>query len=100
IPAILFGVATFFYLDDTIRGAKWLNDEEKRVLTVNIEAENQAKTASPHSVGATLTDRRVWLMCLIYFCFVLGQYGLNFWMPTIVKASGVNGNLNIGLISA
>ncbi|NNG68652.1 MFS transporter [Rhizobium laguerreae] len=100
IPAILFGVATFFYLDDTIQGAKWLNDEEKRVLTASIEAENQAKTASPHSIGATLADRRVWLMCLIYFCFVLGQYGLNFWMPTIVKASGVNGNLNIGLISA
>ncbi|ARM92456.1 tartrate transporter protein (plasmid) [Rhizobium sp. CIAT894] len=100
IPALLFGVATFFYLDDTIEGAKWLNDEEKRVLTANIEAENRVKTASPHSVGATLADRRVWLMCLIYFCFVLGQYGLNFWMPTIVKASGVSGNLNIGLISA
>ncbi|NKM98514.1 MFS transporter [Rhizobium leguminosarum] len=100
IPAILFGVATFFYLDDTIQGAKWLNDEEKRVLTANNEAENRAKTASPHSIAATLADRRVWLMCLIYFCFVLGQYGLNFWMPTIVKASGVNGNLNIGLISA
>ncbi|PDT02874.1 MFS transporter [Rhizobium chutanense] len=100
IPALLFGVATFFYLDDTIQGAKWLNDEEKRVLTANIEAENRAKTASPHSIGATLADRRVWLMCLIYFCFVLGQYGLNFWMPTIVKASGVSGNLNIGLISA
>ncbi|MDQ0560164.1 D-galactonate transporter [Rhizobium mesoamericanum] len=100
IPAILFGVATFFYLDDKIRDAKWLGDEEKQVLMANIEAENKAKVASPHSIGATLTDRRVWLMCLIYFCFVLGQYGLNFWMPTIVKASGVTGNLNIGLISA
>ncbi|ANM14789.1 MULTISPECIES: MFS transporter [unclassified Rhizobium] len=100
IPAILFGIATFFYLDDTIRDAKWLNDEEKRVLTANIEAENRVKTTSPHSIAATLTDRRVWLMCLIYFCFVLGQYGLNFWMPSIVKASGVSGNFNIGLISA
>jgi len=100
VPAILFGVATFFYLDDTIHDAKWLNDEEKRVLTANIEAENWVKTTSPHSIAATLTDRRVWLMCLIYFCFVLGQYGLNFWMPSIVKASGVSGNLNIGLISA
>ncbi|OCP21060.1 MULTISPECIES: MFS transporter [unclassified Ensifer] len=100
IPAILFGVATFFYLDDTIRDAKWLNEDEKRVLAANIEAENRAKASSPHSIAGTLTDRRVWLMCLIYFCFVLGQYGLNFWMPSIVKASGVSGNLNIGLISA
>ena len=36
-------------------------------------------------------------MSLIYFAFVTGQYGLTFWMPTIVKASGVQGNLNIGL---
>ena len=100
IPAIVFGIVTFFYLDDSIRTAKWLDDAEKDVLTANINAENRAKASSPHSIGATLTDRRVWLMCLIYFCFVLGQYGLNFWMPTIVKATGVAGNLNIGLISA
>ncbi|NKF34285.1 MFS transporter, partial [Pseudomonas sp. BGM005] len=82
---------------ERIADATWLDDEEKLLLTANIEAENKAKTASPHSISGTLTDRRVWLMCLIYFCFVLGQYGLNFWMPTIVKASGVSGNLNIGL---
>jgi D-galactonate transporter len=100
IPAIIFGVATFFYLDDTIGHAKWLTKEEKKVLSDNIDAENRTKSSSPHSVAATLADRRVWLMCLIYFCFVLGQYGLNFWMPTLVKATGVTGNLNIGLISA
>ncbi|WEX74625.1 MFS transporter [Sinorhizobium numidicum] len=100
IPAILLGIVTLFYLDDRIKDAKWLTDEEKNVLAVNISAENRAKTSSPHSIGATLADPRVWLMCLIYFCFVLGQYGLNFWMPTMVKASGVAGNLQIGLVSA
>ncbi|WP_018238127.1 MFS transporter [Ensifer sp. BR816] len=100
IPAVLFGVATFFYLDDTIGHAKWLTKEEKKVLSDNIDAENRTKSSSPHSIAGTLADRRVWLMCLIYFCFVLGQYGLNFWMPTLVKATGVTGNLNIGLISA
>jgi nitrate/nitrite transporter NarK len=93
-------VATFFYLDDTIGHAKWLTREEKKLLAANIDAENRTKSSSPHSITGTLTDPRVWLMCLIYFCFVLGQYGLNFWMPTLVKATGVTGNLNIGLISA
>jgi hypothetical protein len=32
--------------------------------------------------------------------FVTGQYALTFWMPTLVKASGVTGNFNIGLLSA
>ncbi len=100
IPAVLLGVVTFFYLDDRIQDAKWLTDEEKGILASNVSADNRAKSSSPHSIAATMTDPRVWLMCLIYFCFVLGQYGLNFWMPTMVKASGVTGNLQIGLISA
>ncbi|WP_081162907.1 MFS transporter [Ensifer aridi] len=100
IPAVLLGVVTFFYLDDRIQDAKWLTDEEKGILASNVSADNRAKSSSPQSIAATMTDPRVWLMCLIYFCFVLGQYGLNFWMPTMVKASGVTGNLQIGLISA
>jgi nitrate/nitrite transporter NarK len=55
---------------------------------------------SPKGVAAIFADKRIWHMCLIYFCFVMGQYGLTFWMPTLVKASGVSGNFNIGLISA
>lgn len=100
IPAVLLGIVTFFYLDDTIRDANWLTAEEKNVLAVNISADNRTKSSSPHGIVGTMMDLRVWLMCLIYFCFVLGQYGLNFWMPTMVKASGVTGNLQIGLISA
>nr|WP_241560704.1 MFS transporter [Sinirhodobacter populi] len=35
-----------------------------------------------------------------YFCFVMGQYGLTLWMPTLIKASGVQSNLMIGLLGA
>ncbi|MDP1183785.1 MFS transporter, partial [Klebsiella pneumoniae] len=55
---------------------------------------------SKHGFGAIVKDARVWLMCLIYFSFVMGQYGLTLWMPTLVKATGVKGNLEIGLLSA
>ncbi|MBB4952120.1 D-galactonate transporter [Agrobacterium vitis] len=100
IPAVILGVIVLFYLDDTINKAKWLDAGEKAILLSNMDEENRLKTSSPHNIGATLRDGRVWLMCLIYFCFVIGQYGLNFWMPTLVKATGVAGNLNIGIISA
>jgi len=100
VPAIALWVVTFLYLDDDIARAKWLTTGEKALLEANIVAETQLKPKSPTSVGGVLTDGRIWLMCLIYFCAVLGQYGLSFWLPTIVKASGVTGNINIGLISA
>jgi hypothetical protein len=28
----------------------------------------------------------------IYFAFVMGQYALTFWLPSLVKATGVSGN--------
>jgi nitrate/nitrite transporter NarK len=30
----------------------------------------------------------------------MGQYGLTFWMPTLINTTGVKGSLNIGLLSA
>jgi nitrate/nitrite transporter NarK len=39
-------------------------------------------------------------MAAIYFCVVLGQYGLTFWLPTIIRKSGVADPLWIGVFTA
>ncbi|MGO4330039.1 MFS transporter [Cupriavidus sp. 2TAF22] len=102
LPALLIGVVTVFVLKNGIDQAPWLDADERRVLKRNIEEDARQADASGtgHSLRAVFSDRRVWWMCLIYFCFVTGQYALTFWMPTLVKTSGVQGNLNIGLLSA
>ena len=99
LPALVMGGVVLACLDNGIRQAKWLSEPEKQALEQEIAAD-QKGTESKHSIGAIFGDRRVWLMCLIYFCFVMGQYGLTFWMPTLIKATGVTGNLDIGLFSA
>ncbi|MDM0041206.1 MFS transporter [Variovorax sp. J22G21] len=99
LPALVMGLVVLACLDNGIRSAKWLDEREKQLLEREIAAD-QKGTESKHAIGAIFSDRRVWLMCLIYFCFVMGQYGLTFWMPTLIKATGVTGNLNIGLFSA
>lgn len=99
IPAILVGIAVFFVMDNSIRKAKWLTEAEKDFLEAEIRADQKDKQ-SPKSTAAVFKDIRIWHMCLIYFCIVMGQYGLTFWLPTLVKASGVVGDLKIGLISA
>ena len=100
IPAVILGSLVLFFLDNGIREAKWLTEEEKLVLERNIESDAGGKKKSPHSLGGVLKDHRVWMMSAIYFCFVMGQYGLTFWMPTLVKATGVKDNLTTGLLSA
>jgi D-galactonate transporter len=99
VPALVMGLVVLAFLDNGIRSAKWLSEGEKQLLESEI-ATDQKGTQSKHAIGAIFGDRRVWLMCLIYFCFVMGQYGLTFWMPTLIKSTGVTGNLNIGLFSA
>lgn len=99
VPAVLVGLLVLVYLDNGIRSAKWLSEPEKQYLEREIAADRKG-TESEHSIGTIFRDRRVWAMCLIYFCFVMGQYGLTFWMPTLVKATGVKGNFHVGLLSA
>ena len=45
-------------------------------------------------------DRRVWLLCAIYFCYVMGHYGLTFWLPVLVQTAGVEGTARIGFVTA
>ena len=47
-----------------------------------------------------LANGRVWLLGAVYFAFVSGLYGISFWLPSIIKAIGVKGALDIGLLSA
>ncbi len=39
-------------------------------------------------------------MALTYFSFVMGLYGVGFWMPTLIKGTGVQSPLIIGLLTA
>jgi len=99
LPSLLLGIAILFYLDDSIEAAKWLTPEEKAVLQRNIASENSGKVAH-HTVGAFLSDRRLWLLTGVYFCIVMGQYGITFWLPAIVRNAGVGGVGAIGWLAA
>jgi nitrate/nitrite transporter NarK len=94
----LLGVVVFFFLDDRISRAKWLTEEERALLEKNIAAEASEK--EEESIFKVLSSGRVWLMATIYFGFVMGIYGVSFWLPTIIKAMGVADPLQVGMMSA
>jgi D-galactonate transporter len=98
IPSVVIGIAVLFILDDRIVHAKWLSEPEKALLQRNIEAEANQKQELP--LGKALASGRVWLMGLIYFSFVMGLYGVSFWLPTIISAMGVKDVLNVSLLTA
>jgi nitrate/nitrite transporter NarK len=96
---VLVGLLVLWKFDDSIRRAKWLSEEDKQLLEANIAADNHGKAEHP-GLGALFSDPRVWLMSLIYFAFVMGQYGLTFWVPTLVKNAGVTDTFMVGVLSA
>ena len=100
VPAILIGIATIFYLDSGIRRAKWLTDERESICSNKISPPKAARKWSIHRFAAVFTDRRVWLMCWIFFSCAMGQYALTFWMPTLIKTAGIQECLNVGLVTA
>src|SRR5262249_42037928 len=69
VPAFVIGVVTLFYLDNGVRSAKWLTDEEKSVVERAI-AEDAEHQPVHGRVWDAFREPKVWLMCLIYFCFV------------------------------
>ncbi|SCD25633.1 MFS transporter [Brucella inopinata] len=99
IPAVVLGVVILLYLDNSVKAAKWLTEEEKAIISRDIEADSKGKAAS-HSLMSLVKNPMLWVMTLIYFCFVMGQYGLTLWMPTLIRASGVTSNVTIGLLGA
>ncbi|AFT89120.1 MFS transporter [Paraburkholderia phenoliruptrix] len=99
LPSLVLGVAILLYLDDGIAKAKWLTESEKNLLARNV-ASDSAHTTAHMSIRSFIGDRRLWLMAAIYFCVVLGQYGLTFWLPTIIRKSGVADPLWVGVFTA
>jgi D-galactonate transporter len=98
VPSLVLGVVTIFYLPDSIRTASWLNEAEKQLLEANIANENIGK--ADHALSGVFGNSRVWLMAAIYFCCMMGLYGISFYLPTLIKAAGVKDALDVGLLTA
>jgi D-galactonate transporter len=98
LPAVLLGVVVLFYLPDRIGNANWLDGTERRLLQANIDAEDHEKPTVP--VLTVLRSARTWHLGAIYFCLVAGLYGVGFWLPTLIRNTGVENLLHIGFLNA
>ena len=99
IPSILAGLAVLAFLPDRPKRASWLTPAMAQAMTARLESEAKAH-AREHNFKAALTDPKVWLCTIIYFCIVSGNATIAFWTPSIIKEIGVQGNFTIGLVSA
>ncbi|MGO9360628.1 MAG: MFS transporter [Xanthobacteraceae bacterium] len=99
-PSILLGVVTWFTLTDRPAVANWLPDDQKRWLMAKLEGEEAARAAAHGmTLGQALVEPKVLALSAVYFGFVAALYGMQFWLPQIVKAFGLT-NLQTGFVTA
>ena len=100
IPSLLLGIVTWFYLTDRPEHATWLSPQQKAWLASKLAAETAAKQAAHHmTLTEALSSSKVIVLSLIYFGFVAALYGMQFWLPQIVKAFGLT-NVQTGFVTA
>jgi len=96
IPTVVIGFVAYFYLDDKVTDARWLTAREQSIIERDLTHDQHGKK---HSLRDGFTNPWVWLLSFIYLFFTMGLYGVSFWLPSIVKASGVADPLDIGLLT-
>ncbi len=102
IPSLLAGFATLYFLPDGPLKAKWLSPAERNFIAAQLEEEEREKRASSHSrhsLGGAFRSGKVWALCFIYFGFVMGNYGLSFFLPQVLKDTITKDPFKIGLLT-
>jgi sugar phosphate permease len=101
IPAIVLGLVALFYLTDWPRQAKWLPSDEREWIIAQLEKEKRAKQAvRSYSVWQALRNRDVILLTACYFFALTGNYGIAFWLPTMLKRLSGQSDLKVTLLAS
>jgi len=100
VPSVILGLVTLFYLRDGPADARWLTAAQKAWLEAKLAAERvSVESTHRYSLGEALRSPKVIALGLVYFGVLAGLYGVQFWLPQIVKGFGLS-NLQTGLASA
>jgi len=101
IPAVMLGLVTLVYLTDWPRQAHWLPSDEREWIIVQLEKEKRAKQqVRSYSIWQALRHRDVILLTACYFFAVAGNYGIAFWLPTMLKRLSGQTDMKVSLLAS
>jgi MFS transporter, ACS family, tartrate transporter len=100
LPAVGCGVVTYFLLPSRPSEATFLTPDEKAWITAELAREEQEKIRT-HGISAwrALAYPRVWHLTAIHFAYLIGYYGMIFYLPQAVKLlSNGYSNTAVGIL--
>jgi len=90
IATVLFASASYFFMYDYPETAKFLTDEDRKVV-VDMLHEDRHGLATEFSmtyVWQAMTDKKTYLQVGIYLCLLIPVYAISLFTPTIVNELG------------
>jgi sugar phosphate permease len=99
IPSVAWAFVWALVARDRPREVRWLSSESSEQLTRALELE-QTTLPAYKNLSATLRVPGVILLCLQYFFWSLGVYGLVQWIPVMIGVGSSRGIGTVGLLSA
>jgi ACS family tartrate transporter-like MFS transporter len=85
LPASLLAFAALKFLPDRPASASWLSEEEKRIVIQRLKND---EGTDHRDFWPALTDARVIALGLVLLGNQIGLYGVQLWLPQIVKDMG------------
>lgn len=88
LPTIILGFVALYYLTDLPKDAHWLSPREREVLMSRL-AHERHNHPSGHAAEMrhAFANPKVWILGLLYSFLMFGFYTINYWTPTIIRAS-------------
>jgi ACS family tartrate transporter-like MFS transporter len=86
IPAVVLGFVVLAFLTDRPGQARWLEPDERDALEAELEREKAVHRLGGHmKLGEALANPKVLLLAAAYFFIVTGNYGVEFFLPSILN---------------
>lgn len=99
IPSVLWAFVWLAVARDHPPQVRWLSRESSRQVTDMLALE-QTHLPEYKNLGAALCVPGVTVLCLQYFSWSFGVYGLTLWIPEMIRSGSSRGIEQIGLLSA
>ena len=98
-PGLLWAMVWIWAIDDNPRTARWLDEAEREQLVRTLDSEKDQVVARPGHWLSTLWHPTVMLLALYNFFALMAEWGVNIWLPTVMKETGLSIGV-VGLLSA
>jgi len=99
LPACLLGVFAYFYLQDGPAASKWLTPRQKEIIAEDLAQSNVKREHGPESFLAALKNPRLYWLSGMGVAVLVSTGGVFFWLPTIIRKSGIENVMTIGVLS-